>query len=338
VEVVTKVVIILIVLYGLYKWLSLRRKTVKAYIHPGMFEGKPLLHCSIANYFGTEPIIVNECHLIVDEQLILVPVSKPSLSLPRTVQISEGVGFSFDPVPLVTRAREMGQENFRVRAFFQDSADRTYLSKRITIDTDPNHFIRIFEDEQEHLSQPAKITLDIAQEITEQLDQQLVGIPHIVLALVREQNGVGGYVLRELGLSEDFLLNLAKDSPNLPRNHSWPQPYRSAETQELVNEYMAGEARKMRQRCHGTGHLLLGLTRQKNEAFLVILNHLEVQPRQLRMYVYDVLRKGQNLIDHPTLPPQGLNQYIWAVWYSLAHTCLIIFWRVIMRLFPDVEL
>lgn len=335
---VIKVAIVLPILYSLYKWLSLRQKRVKAYVNPGMFVGKPVLYCDIGNYFGTEPIIVNECHLIVDEQLSEIPVGEPSLSLPRTVQIREGIVFHFDPIPLVTKAREAGQDSFKVRALFEVGADKTYRSKPLTIYTDPKRFIRIFEDTSEHLSQPAKTALDIAHQIAEQLDQQLVDIPHIVLGLIHEQNGIGGYVLRKLGLGENFLLDLAKHSPNMPRDHKWPQTHRSMKTHDLVYEFMAGEARKMRQKCHGTGHLLLGLIRQKDEAFLIILRHLQIQPRQLRAFIYEVLLRDQHQTDHPTLPPMGIKRYVWASSYQVAHTLLIMFWKLMFWLFPDMEL
>ena len=108
-DVLVKVIIILAVFYGFYKWLSLRNKRVKAYINTGMFEGKPVMSCSIGNYFGTEAITVNECHVIVDSQHTTVPFRDFGISLPRILRITEGFGFTFDPLPLVTKAREMGK-------------------------------------------------------------------------------------------------------------------------------------------------------------------------------------------------------------------------------------
>lgn len=336
-EIIIKVVTLTVVCYGFYKWLTFRRKRVKAQISPGILGGKPVLYCDIGNYFGDKPIIVTDCHLVVDGQLSQLAVSTPSVSLPRTVQVREGIVVHFDPIPLVTKAREKRQNDFKVRALFHDSAGRAYLSKPITIQTDQRHFIRLFEDQMEHRSEPAKKVLNMAQEITEQLNQQLVGIPHIVLALLRERDGVGGHVLRELGLSEEFLLNLAKYSPNLPRDRGLPQPYLSMEVEQLVHEFMRDEARKMRQRCFGTGHLLLGLTKQENEMFLTMLKHLEIQPRQLRIRIHEVLRKDQNPTDHPTLPPEGIKRYIWAIWYQFTHALLIVLVRVIYWLFPDTD-
>lgn len=334
-NVVVKVVIILAVSYGLYKWLSFRRKKVIAYIETGMFEGKPVMHCSIGNYFGAEAITVNECHLILDGQHTTVPFRDFGISLPYLLSIHQGIGFSFDPVPIVTKAREVGKKKCEVRAFFQDSVGRTYLSKPFMLPTDSKRFSWIFE--QQDFSESIKRVSDIAQEIAEQFNQQLVEMPHIVLALVREQNGVAGEVLRELGLREDFLLELAKNVSNLSRNLEFPHPYKSMEVHQAW-EYMRNQALEMRQKCFGTGHLLLGLTRQKNEAFLIILNHLEVQPAQLRKRTYEVLRKDQHHVDHPTLPPEGIKRYVWMIQYRFTHTSLVIFFHVIEWLFPDFEI
>jgi hypothetical protein len=337
-EVLIQLIVIMAVFYNLNKWLSIRRTRVKAYIDPGMLAGKPVLYCMIGNYYGRKPITVRDCHLVVDDQPSQMPVSEPSISLPRIVQTNEGIVVHFDPIPVLSEARERGQANFKVRALFHDYDDRAYLSKPLTIQTDQRRFIRIFEDEAEHLSPPAKIVTNMAQEIAEQLNQQFVGIPHIILALICEQNGVGGYVLRELGLSEDFLLNLARNSHNLPRDHAWPQPHWSTEVHQLIYKFVIDEARKMRQRCHGTGHLLLGLTQQKHESFLTILKHLGIQPRQLHARVYEVLQKDLNPTDHPTLPPEGIKRHIWTIWYQFTHTLLIIYLRVLMLFYPNIEL
>lgn len=337
-DTVIKIIILVVCLYIVLRWLSHRKKRIRITIEPSMLGGKMRLICSIHSDFEPEPITIMSCQLVVNNQISLSTFSDRTVQLPYTIKAYEGTIFVFDPVPLATEARKKGQKSFKVSSLFKDSTHRTYRSRSMTIPTEARQFTELFESYAEHFSAPMRTVWKIAQAFADQLNQQYVGIPHVVLGLLREPNGVGGAVLRKLGLEEDFLFQLAIVSPNSPRNHEFPQPHSSKEFNELTSRFMPDEARKMHNRCQGTGHLLLGLIQQKNEAFLTILTHLNMQPRQLRTLIYEALLTDQYKNDHLVLPPKGNKRYIWAIWYQLTHNILIRFWSFIEWLYPDLEI
>lgn len=321
-----------------YEWLSLRRKTPRASIEPSMSNGKPILSVSIGNYFGTKPILINRCHLTIDNHPSSATFSTHTVPLPYMLKVYEGASYSFDPVPLAISARENGKQSVKVRVLFQDNTGREYISRPITVPTDPKAFTRLFEDYKEYHSKSLGTVLVTAHDIADQFQQQYVGVPHIVLGLVRENDGVGGAVLRKLGLDENYVLNLAKDLPNSPRDHTFQLTHQLTEVHEVVGDFLSDEARKMHHKCQGTGHLLLALIEQKNEAFLGILQHLNMRPNQLRKQVYEELLKNRHQADHPVLPPQGIRRYVWAIRYQIAHSILMAFWSFIEWLYPDLEI
>jgi hypothetical protein len=318
----------------IYHILLRKLKRISAHLDLGMVEGEPEIYCVIDNY-SAHTVTIQTCHLLVNDK----PSSLVSwnLPLPDTFTTGHGGAFCFHATPLLTTAVRIGLEQIKLQAYFQDTTGKTYLSRPMTIETQPQG-LSVFEDQREHDSEPVNQALFFAHRIADQLDHQLVKMPHILLGLVQEQSGVAGLVLRELGLNEEFLFNMAKGYPNIPRDHYYPDAHRSIEIHNLLDEFMVGEARKMRQRRQGTGHMLLGLTKQRNEAFLTILKDLDVQPRKVRKLVFQRLKTDLYPLDHPTLPPQGIKGFIWAIWYSFTHSLLKAYFRVIERLYPDIEI
>lgn len=320
-------------MFGLYEWLAYRCFRVHVDIQPGIVDAKPQLCCGIHNN-SRDNVTIEECHLIVDGNQS--SVNSWNLPLPQTFTTRNGGVFCFPAQPILTTANELRQKSFKVQALFRDNTGKTYLSKPIKIETQARG-VSIFEDQYERKSEAVRRTLQLAQELAEQLDQQLVGIPHVLLGLTQEQIGVGGYVLRELGVQQDYLIALAKSYPNMPRDNKWPHPHLAIETHNLLDEFMSNEARKMRQKLYGTGHLLLGLAEQRNQVFLTVLKHLGIQPRTIRNLTYQRLWKYPNLLDHPTPPPKGIKRIVWAAWYSVTHMLLKAYARIVERFYPNLE-
>ena len=54
----------------------------------------------------------------------------------------------------------------------------------------------------ERFTQRARRVLSLAQEEAERLNHSYIGSEHVLIGLLREEGGVAGKVLRELGLEE----------------------------------------------------------------------------------------------------------------------------------------
>jgi len=54
----------------------------------------------------------------------------------------------------------------------------------------------------ERFTQRARRVLSLAQEEAERLQHNYIGTEHLLLGLIREEGGVAGRVLRELGLEQ----------------------------------------------------------------------------------------------------------------------------------------
>lgn len=57
------------------------------------------------------------------------------------------------------------------------------------------------QNKMERFTQRARRVLSLAQEEAERMQHSYIGTEHLLLGLIREEGGVAGRVLRELGLS-----------------------------------------------------------------------------------------------------------------------------------------
>ena len=55
----------------------------------------------------------------------------------------------------------------------------------------------------ERFTQRARRVLSLAQEEAERLNHSYIGSEHVLIGLIREEGGVAGRVLRDLGLEEN---------------------------------------------------------------------------------------------------------------------------------------
>ena len=62
----------------------------------------------------------------------------------------------------------------------------------------------------ERFTQRARRVLQLAQEEAERLSHNYIGTEHLMLGLVREENGIAGKVLRELGAKPERVAELVE--------------------------------------------------------------------------------------------------------------------------------
>jgi len=142
----------------------------------------------------------------------------------------------------------------------------------------------------ERFTQRARRVLSLAHQEAERMHHDHIGTEHLLLGLMREEGGVAGRVLRELGLEPDRVQEMVERLTGLGQ-------YRGAKldlapgTQQVL-EYAVDEARRMGHHYIGTEHLLLGLVRYGEGIALDVLRKLGVTPEQIRRQTRRVLQES----------------------------------------------
>jgi len=155
----------------------------------------------------------------------------------------------------------------------------------------------------ERFTQRARRVLSLAQEEAERLQHNYIGTEHLLLGLIREEGGVAGRVLRELGLEQRRVEELVERMTRASTRTSAIQPELSPGTKRVL-ELAVDEARRMGHHYIGTEHLLLGLVRLTEGVAIDILKRLGVSPEEVRRSTRRVLQESpvQNPQPNPEEP------------------------------------
>ncbi len=142
----------------------------------------------------------------------------------------------------------------------------------------------------DRFTQRARRVLNLAYQEAERMRHNYIGTEHLLLGLIREEGGVAGRVLRELGLEAERVQEIVE-------RLTGPGQFRGAKldlspgTQQVL-EYAVEEARRMGHHYIGTEHLLLGLVRYGEGIALDVLRKLGVTPEQIRRQTRRVLQES----------------------------------------------
>jgi ATP-dependent Clp protease ATP-binding subunit ClpC len=152
----------------------------------------------------------------------------------------------------------------------------------------------------ERFTQRARRVLSLAHQEAERMRHNSIGTEHLLLGLIREEGGVAGRVLRELGLDASRVQEI------IERLVGFGQ-YRSVKldlapgTQQVL-EYAVDEARKMGHHYIGTEHILLGLVRYNEGVALDVLRKLGVSADQIRRQTRRVLQETSSTASSSSTP------------------------------------
>jgi ATP-dependent Clp protease ATP-binding subunit ClpA len=153
----------------------------------------------------------------------------------------------------------------------------------------------------ERFTQKARRVLSLAQEEAERLQHNYIGTEHLLLGLMREQEGVASKVLRDLGLEqrrvEELVGRMTRAVTGPPRSQLDLSP-----STKRALELAVDEARRMGHQYIGTEHLLLGLVRQSEGVAIDVLKRLGVSPDEVRQQVQRVLQEAPVLPTPQTTP------------------------------------
>ncbi len=141
----------------------------------------------------------------------------------------------------------------------------------------------------ERFTQRARRVLSLAHQEAEQMRHNYIGTEHLLLGLIREEGGVAGRVLRELGLDANRVQEIVERLTG-PGQYRGGKLDLSPGTQQVL-EYAVEEARRMGHHYIGTEHILLGLVRYGEGVALDVLRKLGVSPEQIRRQTRRVLQE-----------------------------------------------
>ena len=142
----------------------------------------------------------------------------------------------------------------------------------------------------ERFTQRARRVLSLAHQEAERMRHNYIGTEHLLLGLIREEGGVAGRVLRELGLDAERVQEIVERLTG-PGQYRGGKLDLSPGTQQVL-EYAVEEARRMGHHYIGTEHLLLGLVRYGEGIALDVLRKLGVTPEQIRRQTRRVLQES----------------------------------------------
>jgi len=142
----------------------------------------------------------------------------------------------------------------------------------------------------ERFTQRARRVLSLAHQEAERMRHTYIGTEHLLLGLIREEGGVAGRVLRELGLEAERVQEIMERVTGSGQTRGGKLDL-SPGTQQVL-EYAVEEARRMGHHYIGTEHLLLGLVRYGEGVALDVLRKLGVTPEQIRRQTRRVLQES----------------------------------------------
>ncbi len=143
----------------------------------------------------------------------------------------------------------------------------------------------------ERFTQRARRVLSLAQEEAERYRHSTIGTEHLLLGLMREEGGVAGRVLRDLGLEQRRIEELVERLTRSSSRSGAAQIDLSPGTKRVL-ELAVDEARRLGHHYIGTEHLLLGLVRQTEGVAIEVLKRLGVSPEEVRRQTRRVLQES----------------------------------------------
>ena len=144
----------------------------------------------------------------------------------------------------------------------------------------------------------AEEALRLSQESAEELGHGYVGSEHLLLGLLREEEGLAHRVLTEYGLTDEMILSVLRRSVGAGLAGTAPSQGLTPRSKGVV-ELAVSEAARMGSPMIGTEHLLMGILREGGNMALRILRTVGVDPK--KMYSSIV----QKINEAPKAAPAG---------------------------------
>ena len=159
----------------------------------------------------------------------------------------------------------------------------------------------------ERFTQRARRVLSLAHQEAERLHKETINTEHVLIGLAREEGGVAGRVLRDLGLEVDRIVEVVEKLGGFGE-YTGGRIELSNGVQQVL-EYAIEEARRMGHQYIGTEHLLLALVRETDGLSPDVLRKLGVTAEQIRRQTRRVLQEsGSSTTPTATSPTASAAQ------------------------------
>jgi ATP-dependent Clp protease ATP-binding subunit ClpC len=130
-------------------------------------------------------------------------------------------------------------------------------------------------DKFDRFTKRARRVLTLAQEEAQRLNHNYIGTEHLLLGLVREENGVAVRVLRDLGVDPKQIRERVERTVGRGQRAMYGKLSLTPRTKRVI-ELAVDEARRLGHHYIGTEHLLLGLVRAGEGVAVDVLRGLGV--------------------------------------------------------------
>ncbi len=144
----------------------------------------------------------------------------------------------------------------------------------------------------ERFTQRARRVLSLGHEEAERMRHSHIGTEHLLLGLMKEDGGIAGRVLRELGLEYNQIQNIIERMVGLGEL-SANRPTLSPGTQKVL-ELAMEQARRLGHHYIGVEHLLLGIVELDEGIAIDALRQLGVTPEQIRRQTDRIIKETKS--------------------------------------------
>ena len=126
----------------------------------------------------------------------------------------------------------------------------------------------------------AEEVLRLSQEAAEEMGHGYVGSEHLLLGLIREEEGIAHRVLSECGVTDEMVCDVLQRSVGKGLSGAAPSQGLTPRAKSVV-ELAVSEAARMGSSYIGTEHLLMGILREGGNMALRILRTMGVDPKKM---------------------------------------------------------
>jgi ATP-dependent Clp protease ATP-binding subunit ClpC len=140
----------------------------------------------------------------------------------------------------------------------------------------------------QRFTERARRVILLGQEEAGKMNSGHVGTEHLLLGLVRENEGVAAQVLQKMGVSLGKVRQEIEAEVQPGTDPAAGEPKLTPKAKRVL-ELAADEARRMRHNYIGTEHLLLALLREKDGLAATVLRRLGLNLEKARVQVMDYL-------------------------------------------------
>ena len=152
-------------------------------------------------------------------------------------------------------------------------------------------------------TQRANKAISLAYASAVEMGHSYIGSEHLLLGLLREQEGVAARVLTDLGITVDDVVEHIREDVGFGDPGVKPQDL--TPRSKLILNYASDEAVRLRHNYIGTEHILLGIIRERENIGARILYELCGDLRKIAEHILEAIGGGDS--DSPSEHPQSAS-------------------------------